>query len=74
VGDYDGNGREDLAIGSVNDTAYKNVIDAGGVNVLYGGRIRGLRDRGNQYWTQNAAGVEGTAERFDAFGYALGKR
>ncbi len=74
VGDYDGNGREDLAIGVVNETVYSQVFSAGGVNVLYGGRFRGLRERGNQFWHQNSAGVKGLAERFDAFGYALGGR
>ena len=43
---------------------------AGAVNVLYGG-VSGLHATGDQLWTQESAGIKGTANYMDAFGSAL---
>ena len=45
-------------------------VDAGALNVLYGS-ASGLSATGNQWWTQNIAGVADTAESGDAFGFGL---
>ena len=44
--------------------------DAGAVNVLYGAG-GGLSTSGEQFWSQDSAGVNGTSEDFDSFGSAL---
>ena len=64
-----GSSQADLAIGE----PFENVgaiIAAGGVNVLYGSAT-GLTASGNQFWTQDSAGVLGTAEDGDALGWSL---
>jgi hypothetical protein len=68
VGDFDGNGRKDLAIGiSGKDIGLVN--DAGCINVLYG-NIGGLRSINNQVWSQNSPGILNVAEPFDYMGDA----
>jgi hypothetical protein len=65
VGDFNGDGRDDLAIGVPGENG-----GAGGVNVLYGSAA-GLTGAGNQFWNQDSAGILGVAEAGDSFGYAL---
>jgi hypothetical protein len=65
VGDFNGDGRDDLAIGVPGENG-----GAGGVNVLYGS-ASGLRAAGNQFWNQDSPGLLGVAEAGDNFGYAL---
>ena len=70
-GDFDGDGYADLAIGIPKEDIGKTV-DAGGVNVIYGG-ANGLKSR-DQYWHQNSKNpghIEGENERGDRFGRAL---
>jgi hypothetical protein len=70
VGDYDGDGFDDLAIG----TSFENVGalgNAGAATVLYGSAA-GLTSVGDQLWTQNGFGVLGSAEGGDGFGGGLG--
>ena len=65
VGDFNGDGRDDLAIGVPGENG-----GAGGVNVLYGS-ASGLRAVGNRFWNQDSPGIVGVAEAGDNFGYAL---
>ncbi len=71
IGDFDGNGRDDLAVG-VYGESLSSISDRqhGAVNVLYGFR-NGLRARDNQIWTQNTRGIKDTAEESDRFGAVL---
>ena len=69
TGDFDGDGYDDLAIGS----PYEDIgshVDAGGVNILFGGS-NGLSSSGDQDWHQDKSGIEGAAEPYDRFGEAL---
>jgi hypothetical protein len=67
--DFNNDGFADLAVG-VPFEDVGSVIDAGAVNVLYGGAA-GLTGSGSQLFTQNSSGVGSTAEQFDLFGGAL---
>jgi hypothetical protein len=70
VGDFDGDGFADLAVGvSLEDVGA--VVDAGAVNVLYGS-AGGLTGAGSQLFTQDSPGVISRAEPQDDFGDALG--
>jgi hypothetical protein len=66
-GDFDGDGFADLAVG-VPDEDVGAVVDAGAVNVLYGGAQQpgGWSGAGSQLFTQSGAG--GRAEAGDLFG------
>jgi hypothetical protein len=68
-GDFNNNGVADLAAGAPGESV-GSVIGAGAVSVLYGSP-GGLTTSGGQLFTQNSAGVPGTAEDFDFFGDAL---
>ncbi|MER7128268.1 FG-GAP and VCBS repeat-containing protein [Streptosporangium saharense] len=74
VGDFNADGRADLAIGVPGEDLDANVraldYGAGAVNVLYGSR-RGLSALGSEMWTQNTRGVVGKARYADRFGAAL---
>ncbi|NNF58238.1 MAG: hypothetical protein HKN04_08345, partial [Rhodothermaceae bacterium] len=69
AGDFNGDGFDDLAIG-VPDEDVGAVVDAGGVNVLFGS-ASGLTADGFQSWTQANPDLSDSAESFDAFGYSL---
>ena len=72
-GDFDANGVDDLAIGAPYDrvsTCGESGCLAGGVAVLYG-TTEGLSAFGNQLWTQDSAGVPGTAGDEWLFGRAV---
>jgi hypothetical protein len=82
AGDFNGDGRADLAIGvpgadvrTVRNGSSITVNDAGAVFVVYSGGSSGLSPTNMQYWHQDVANaegtVEGTAETGDAFGSAL---
>ncbi len=68
-GDFNGDGREDLAIG-VRWEDIGNISDAGAVNVIYGSAAR-LTASGDQLWHQNTCGIQGVAEAGDLFGDSL---
>ena len=67
--DFDGDGRDDLAVG----VPYEDVnwmADAGGVSVIYGA-ASGLTASDNQFWHQDSYGIYGVAEQGDRFGLGL---
>ena len=69
VGDFDDDGRSDLAIGAPGDRV-DGLNGAGSVNVIYGGSD-GLGATGDQLWNQNSSGIGGGSEAGDRFGYSL---
>ncbi|MFD5946359.1 FG-GAP-like repeat-containing protein [Streptomyces collinus] len=62
LGDVNGDGYADLAIGTAGENA-----SAGAVTVLYGS-ASGLTTKGATAYTQNTAGVPGASEQGDRFG------
>jgi hypothetical protein len=67
-GDFDGDGDSDLAVG-VPFKDYNLAVDAGAVEVLYGGNGGSPLNRvAGQVWSQNSAGVANTAGPDDQFG------
>jgi hypothetical protein len=69
VGDFDGDGYDDLAIGSPSEKI-GDVVQAGAVNVIYGG-ASGLASTGNQIWYRNGGGISGTVGSTQYLGEAL---
>jgi hypothetical protein len=69
VGDFDGDGFDDLATGVPRRTVNVNA-SAGEVLVLYGSAA-GLAAAGHQLWSQDSPGISGAAEVGDLFGSAL---
>jgi hypothetical protein len=73
-GDLDGDGASDLAIGAPGESIGSPWPGAGGINVMYGSGT-GLTAAGSQFWSQDSAGVPGTAEAsefaWDSFGASL---
>lgn len=65
-GDFGRGSSGDLAIGVPGDSS-----GSGAVNVIYGLGLNGLNSSGNQLWSQDSAGVLGSPEPGDRFGYAL---
>jgi hypothetical protein len=70
VGDFDGDGRDDLAVGIPEEDLGASKTTAGAVQILYGSAT-GLKAGGSQFFTQDSPGVPGTAEGADRFGEAL---
>ena len=68
-GDFNGNGRDDLAIGALGESVGDDKF-AGAVNVLPGSSA-GLTGSGSSLWNQNTPGISGTAETDDVFGSSL---
>lgn len=71
AGDFNGDGRADLAIGAPFENV-GTIADAGTVFVVYGSQS-GLSTTGRapQSWHQNTAGIEDAAETGDHFGSSL---
>lgn len=69
IGDFNGDGYSDLAIGVPSETV-NGKFNAGAVNILYGSKS-GLRSLGDQLWTQDSSGIKDQAEEDDAFGSVL---
>jgi FG-GAP repeat len=76
-GDYNGDGKDDLAIGvwdeDVDIGGGSDVDDAGGVEVIYGSSsgLSATSPRSDQFWTQDSAGINDVPERPDQFGSAV---
>lgn len=70
VGDFDGNGFDDLAVG-VPDEAVGSLASAGAVNVIYSASGTGLAMFKNQIWTQGSSQIAGVSEAGDRFGKTL---
>jgi hypothetical protein len=70
AGDLNGDGRDDLAVGVVNEKVGTTAGGAGAVNILYGDAT-GLSATGNQFWHQDNPGIIDAAEPLDSFGSAL---
>lgn len=81
AGDFDNDGHDDLAIGVPGEDLDEKE-DAGWVHVLYGGTDgvqasapssddTTLSGVGDDVWHQDVDDINGEAESFDAFGYAL---
>ncbi|MEU9407374.1 FG-GAP-like repeat-containing protein [Streptomyces sp. NPDC048281] len=66
AGDVNGDGYADVAVGAPGENVGTKA-DAGAVTVLYGSAT-GLAGKGAKTFTQNTAGVPGTAETADGFG------
>jgi hypothetical protein len=66
IGDFNGDGRNDLEIGADGRTV-DGVATAGAVYVLYS-NATGVSTTGSQLWHENSAGVPDTAESLDNFG------
>ncbi|MER5305584.1 FG-GAP-like repeat-containing protein [Streptomyces lasiicapitis] len=67
--DFNGDGYADLAVG-VPGAAVGGKAKAGYVNVVWGGK-KGLGGHGSTTVSQGTAGVPGTVEKDDGFGYAV---
>ncbi|MFD5073273.1 FG-GAP repeat protein [Streptomyces sp. NPDC058371] len=80
AGDFDGDGRDDLALGECREIADENIDDpcgpeelakGGGIHVHYGSPAGGQFGSRAQTLNQDTAGVPGVAEDGDRFGAAL---
>lgn len=69
AGDFDNDGRDDLAIG-VPFEKISSRVNAGVVHVLYG-HPSGLRSNGSDFWHQDIADVPDQCDRDDEFGVSL---
>jgi len=69
AGDFDGDGRDDLAIGAPRDDI-GGTRQAGSVHVIKGS-INGLTPAGDQIWYRDTPDVRNTAAYLDQFGYSL---
>jgi hypothetical protein len=70
MGDFDGDGFADLAIGSRGEELAEGTEGAGAVHVLYGSAA-GLLGVGSVLFSQDTPGIEDVAEPLDRFGVAL---
>jgi hypothetical protein len=68
VGDFDGNGYDDLAMGAAGE--WVNGAGPGTINVLYGSAA-GLNTAGNQFWYPGAGSLIGQSTAEAAFGDSL---
>jgi hypothetical protein len=66
-GDFDGDGFWDLAAGVPGEGPPTKM---GAANVIYGS-AGGLRAAGDQIWSQNSGGIQGSGEAYDLFGFSL---
>jgi FG-GAP repeat len=67
--DFNGDGFTDLAVAVIGEDV-GGVVDAGGVNVIYGS-AGGPTATGNQFWSQDSPGIDEVAEEGDEFGRSL---
>src|SRR5207248_2633722 len=67
AGDFDGDGRGDLAVGVPHEDD-TTLVDAGAFTVL-GGSPNGIDPHHSQVWTQDSPGILGVAEQGDFFAW-----
>ena len=72
AGDFNGDGRADLAIGAPLKDVAGGAVDGGEVDVIYGSST-GLSKTSHpvQIWSQDSAGIAGGSESGDQFGASL---
>ncbi len=74
-GDFNGDGRDDIAIGTPDESLETGtgIFGAGAVNVLYSSSngLSATTPRPDQFWTQDTADVNDVAEETDRFASAL---
>jgi len=72
-GDFNNDGKDDLAIGVQGEALSVDTAHAGGVEVIYGSSsgLSATSPRSDQFWTQDSASIDDIAEHNDAFGYSL---
>ena len=77
AGDFNGDGRDDLAVGVIGEDRGSSQLDVGLTHVIYGTNLGdgGLSTLGNQIWHQGKADgvgtIKGDPEQGDQFGYSL---
>jgi len=71
AGDFDGDGRDDLAVGIPYEDLSAEWVNAGAVEILYGASDGLYRRVSNDFWHQDRSGMEDEAEAGDLFGIAL---
>ena len=74
-GDFNGDGFDDLAIGvAAEDLGSIFNADAGGVEVIYGSSVglSATSPHADQFWTQDSANIDDSAEVEDLFAFSLG--
>ena len=72
IGDFNGDGFDDLAIG-VSGEDVGSIGIAGGVEVIYGSSsgLSATLAHADQFWTQDSTNIDGSAEFSDLFGFSL---
>jgi|CXWL01.1.fsa_nt_gi hypothetical protein len=70
TGDFDGDGRDDLAVGVPNEPRGATP-QVGAVAVLYGSTSAGLAAGGNELWFEGTGSIPGTGQELDQMGLAL---
>jgi hypothetical protein len=70
AGDFNGDGRDDLAVGAPSHVVTPISRPCGAVNVLYGAG-GGLSATGNQLWHEDSPGIAGQCDVQARFGLAL---
>ncbi len=71
AGDFNGDGRDDLAVGIPYEDLGAEWVNAGAVEILYGAPGGLYRRVANDLWHQDRSGMEDGAEAGDLFGIAL---
>jgi FG-GAP repeat len=69
AGDFNGNGRTDLAVGAPSATI--GTVKAAGSVTVIAGSAAALTGSGSSTWTQATAGIAGTPQKNDDFGWSL---
>lgn len=71
-GDFNGDGKDDLAIGVPGEDV-GSIVDAGGVEVLYGSSsgVSATSTISDQFWTQDSPNIYDVVEAGDHFGFSL---